>query len=155
MPRAYKAREVIQMDTVDFGEIFAFTGVDIFSREADVLITPAITSNYGAQFLTLSMGRRFNGFSELIQTDGGPEFENEFKLNVEKYCNQHRVARPYKKNEQAYIESFNRTLRKECLGWKKYKINELNDCQGRVERFLKRYHYHRPHIGLGMKPPLS
>src|SRR5207253_1471356 len=35
VPKADKAREVIQMDTVDFGELFAFTAVDIFSKEAD------------------------------------------------------------------------------------------------------------------------
>gem|GEM_PF-4538370 len=28
-----------------------------------------------------------------------------------------RTGRPYKKNEQAYIESFNRIFRKEYLGW--------------------------------------
>lgn len=155
VPKAKGPREVIQMDTVDFGNIFAFTGIDIFSREVDVLIAPAITANYGSQFLDFSMSRRFDGFSKLIQTDGGSEFEAEFKLNVANYCEIHRVARPYKKNEQAYIESFNRTLRKECLGWRKYKLNELEYVQNQVETFLKRYHYHRPHMGLGMKPPLS
>jgi len=33
-PQATAAREVVQMDTVDFGGLFAFTAVDIFSREA-------------------------------------------------------------------------------------------------------------------------
>lgn len=154
LPKAKGPREVIQMDTVDFGNIFAFTGVDIFTREVDVLIAPAITSHYGSKFLDFSMTRRFNGYSELIQTDGGSEFELDFKNNVTNYCKIHRVARPYKKNEQAYIESFNRTLRKECLGWRKYEANEIEYVQNRVEAFLKRYHYHRPHMGLGMKTPL-
>lgn len=155
LPKAEKPREVIQMDTVDFGGLFAFTGIDIYSREVDVLIAPAITSNFGSQFLDFSMKRRFNEYSELIQTDGGSEFEAEFKINVTNYCKVHRVARPYKKNEQAFIESFNRTLRKECLGWRKYQFNEIEYVQEQVELFLKRYHYHRPHMGLGMKPPLS
>ena len=34
---ASKPREVIQMDTIDFGELFAFTAIDIFSKEADIL----------------------------------------------------------------------------------------------------------------------
>lgn len=155
VPEANKPRDVIQMDTVDFGGIFAFTGVDIYSREADVLITPSINARYGAKYLDFSMQRRFNGYSKLIQTDGGSEFEAEFKVNVVNYCETHRIARPYKKNEQAFIESFNRTLRKECLGWRKYKVNELEYAQDKVEEFLKRYHYHRPHMGLGMRPPLS
>jgi transposase len=35
IPEASKPREVLQMDTIDFGEIFAFTAIDIFSRETD------------------------------------------------------------------------------------------------------------------------
>ena len=155
LPKANKPREVVQMDTVDFGGIFAFTGIDIFTREVEVLISPAITSNYGSKYLDFSMKRRFNGFVNLIQTDGGSEFEDEFKSNVSNYCAKHRIARPYKKNEQAFIESFNITLRKECLGWRKYQSNKLEYAQNQVEIFLKRYHYHRPHMGLGMKPPLS
>jgi len=114
IPRATKPREVIQMDTVDFGEAFAFTGIDIFSKEADVIIFPSLTSHDGLIYLETSMERRFGGHSDLIQTDGGPEFKDEFKLNVLRFTNRHRVARPYKKNEQSYIESFNRSLRKEC-----------------------------------------
>jgi hypothetical protein len=60
-----------------------------------------------------------------------------------------------KKNEQSFIESFNRTVRKECLGWTHYKPEEIPELNGYVQTFLERYHYHRPHIGLGMKPPLK
>jgi len=39
-----------------------------------------------------------------VQTDGGSEFEAQFKVQVWNYCEHHRVARPYKKNEQAHTE---------------------------------------------------
>lgn len=155
IPEASKPREVIQMDTLDYGDLFAFTGIDIYTREADVLIAPELTAKYGYRFLLQSMKRRFDGFVHLIQTDGGPEFKEEFKKNVISYCNRHRIARPYRKNEQSYIESFNRSFRKECLGWIKYRQYQLPYCQEMVESFLKRYHYHRPHMGIGMKPPLD
>lgn len=154
IPTATKSREVVQMDSLDFGEIYAFTGVDIFSKEADILLAPELTARYGYQFLEQSMDRRFDHFVHLVQTDGGPEFKEDFKQNVRQFCDRHRVARPYRKNEQSFIESFNRTVRKECLGWTKYKISQLPECQEMVESFLKRYHYHRPHMGLGMRPPL-
>lgn len=154
IPEASKPREVIQMDTMDFGDLFAFTGIDIFTREVDVLIAPELTANFGYQFLLQSMRRRFNNYVHLIQTDGGPEFKDEFKKNVVSYCDRHRVARPYRKNEQSFIESFNRSFRKECLGWGKYRHYQLPYCQTMVELFLNRYHYHRPHMGIGMKPPL-
>jgi len=31
---------------------------------------------------------------------------NQFEMDVSRYCNLHRVALPYKKKEQYYIESF-------------------------------------------------
>lgn len=155
VPKAFTPREVIQMDTIDFGELFAFTGIDIFTREADIFIAPALTAQQGYQFLRQSMGRRFNGHVQLLQTDGGPEFKEIFKSHVREYCDRHRVARPYKKNEQAYIESFNRTVRKECLGWIKYRLRDQQRCISLAEQFLDRYHYDRPHMGKGMQPLLT
>lgn len=155
VPKAEKPREVIQMDTIDFGNIFAFTAVDIYSKEADVILKPSLASSDGAAFLDTCMQRRFNGYSELIQADGGPEFKDKFKEKVYQYTDRFRISRPYKKNEQSFIESFNRTVRKECLGWNKYKPAEIPELTNYVEEFLERYHYHRPHISLGMKPPLE
>lgn len=155
VPKATKPREVIQMDSIDFGDIFAFTGVDIYTKEADILLTPELTSLEGERFLDQSMKRCFNGHTDLLQADGGPEFKDHFKAKVYTYCDRYRVSRPYKKNEQSYIESFNRTVRKECLGWQKYRLDQINQCQILVESFLSRYHYHRPHMGLNMQPPLQ
>ena len=154
IPKASKPREVIQMDTIDFGGLFAFTAIDIFTREADVFLAPELTARFGAEFLYRSMERRFGGHVHLLQTDGGPEFKAEFTNKVRSFCDRHRVARPYRKNEQSYIESFNRTVRKECLGWQNYRPDELGECSTLVESFLKRYHYHRPHMSLDMTPPL-
>ena len=155
VPHAQKPREVIQMDSIDFGGIFAFTAVDIFSKKADVTLAPELTSEYGVDFLDTCMQRRFNSHSDLIQADGGHEFKDKFKAKVLNYTDRFRISRPYKKNEQSYIESFNRTVRKECLGWGKHKPNQIPQLTAVVDEFLNRYHYHRPHIGLGMKPPLE
>lgn len=154
VPEANKPREVIQMDTVDFGAVFAFTGVDIFSREAVVKLYPSLTAKDGLDFLEYSFNSRYKHV-ELLQTDGGSEFKAEFRSNVFKFADRFRVSRPYKKNEQGYIESFNRTVRKECLGWSKYYPSQIPQLTLIVNEFLDRYHYHRPHIGRGMKPPLE
>lgn len=154
-PHASKPQEVVQMDTVDFGDVYAFTGVDIFSREADILLAPALTASYGYAFLKQAMVRRFHGFTETIQTDGGHEFKREFQKHVLEYSQRHRVAHPYRKNEQSFIESFNRTLRKECLGWGNFKAQEIPALTKEVEQYLLYYHEKRPHISLGMRPPLK
>ena len=155
IPEASRPREVVQMDTIDFGGLYAFTAIDIFTREADILLVPELTARYGLHFLHQSMERRFDNHVHVIQTDGGPEFKADFLTNISAFCDRHRVARPYRKNEQSYIESFNRTVRKKCLGWNTYRVDELQECTKLVESFLVRYHYHRPHLGLGMRTPLS
>jgi transposase InsO family protein len=156
VPQASAPRQVVQMDTIDFGRVFAFTAVDIFSREADVLLAAELTSSQGKAFLHQCMTRRFTpGHVQVVQTDGGPEFKGEFAQAVGDFCERHRLARPYKKNEQSYIESFNRTVRKECLGWGKYPPDELPALSAEVEAFLWRYHHHRPHLAFApMRPPL-
>jgi len=155
IPQASQPREVIQLDSVDFGEIYAFNAIDIFSREVDVVLRLSLTSRDGRISFETSMKRRFGGHVDLAQTDGGPEYKDEFKRVVLKYADRHRIARAYRKNEQAYIESFNRSLRKECLGWTKYKVKDLSMLTKEVKEYLKYYHYERPHLSLGMRPPLG
>lgn len=152
VPKANKPREVVQMDTVDFGQIFAFTGVDIFTKEVSVKLYCSLTAKDGLDFLNYSFAKRYNHV-ELLQTDGGPEFKAEFRRSVFKFADRFRVSRPYKKNEQAYIESFNRSLRKECLGWSKYKPNDIPDLEKELTEYLVYYHNKRPHMSLGMKTP--
>lgn len=155
VPKAKSPREVVQMDSVNFGNIFAFCAVDIFSKEADVLLRTSLEATDGQVFLHTCMKRRFDGFSDLIQTDGGSEFKADFHQDTPLYCKRHRFARAYKKNEQSYIESFNRSLRKECLGWGKYKPNQIPALTREINHWLVYYHYQRPHLGLGMRPPLK
>jgi len=155
IPTAQAARQVIQMDTILFGQVFAFTAVDIFTKESAVLLRPALEAVDGKVFLEYCMPTRFDGFSEIIQTDGGSEFKADFSQAIGEYCDRHRIARPYRKNEQAFIESFNRSLRKECLGWMKYKVSQIPQLTLQVEDWLQYYHYVRPHISLNMRPPLK
>lgn len=152
IPHAQSPREVIQMDTVDFGQLFAFTGVDIFTKEVSVKLYPSLTAKDGLDFLTFSMSSRFN-HTKLLQSDGGPEFKAEFKQHVLEYADRFRVSAPYKKNEQSYIESFNRSLRKECLGWSKYKRSDLPTLEEELSDYLMYYHTKRSHMSLNMLTP--
>lgn len=152
VPKANKPREVIQMDTVDFGYVFAFTGIDIFSKDISVKLYPSLTSTDGLNFLQSSMQERYK-HTNLLQVDGGPEFKGEFKQNVFNFADRFRVARPYKKNEQAYIESFNRSLRKECLGWSKYTEKQIPYLQKEVDSWIDYWHNDRVHLGANLKTP--
>ena len=47
IPEASMPREVVQMDSIDFGDIYAFTAIDTFTKEADILLAPALTAKHG------------------------------------------------------------------------------------------------------------
>jgi len=52
----------------------------------------------------------------VLQTDGGSEFKAGCAEGMSRLAERHRIARAYKKNEQAFIEAFNGTLRREEFG---------------------------------------
>ncbi len=153
VPKAHNPREVVQTDTVDFGDVFAYTMVDIFTREAAVVLATSLEARYGAYALKRQMD--YFGHVALIQRDGGSEFEKEWEQLAPAYCETIRTAQPYKKNEQAYIESFNRTLRKECLGWAMYKKEDMPILQAELKQFLRTYNTERPHLSLDMRAPVE
>ena len=112
-PKGNYARDVVQADTVAFGDIFAYTYIDTYTRQAHVDLETGLESADG--YASLTSAKKIFKEIRLLQTDGGHEFEGEFKQRVGEVANEHRISRPYRKNEQSFIESFNRTLRKECL----------------------------------------
>jgi len=61
---------------------------------------------------------------------GGPEFKGKFK--------------------QSYIESFNRILRKECLGWGNYHPKDIPQMNKDLTEY---YHSKRVHCSLNMQTP--
>lgn len=151
LKKGEKPRESIQTDTVDLGELFAFNAIDTFTREAAVVIKPALDALAGKQALKQHLD--FFERIDHIQKDGGSEFKAEWQAYARRHIPSIRTARPYKKNEQAFIERFNGILRKECLGYLTYKKKDLQAVQEKVNQYLEYYHNQRPHLSLGMKTP--
>ena len=149
--KGLKPREVIQTDTVDLGSLYAFTAIDTFTKEASVVIASRLTAAAGKEALKLQL-RQFHKIDH-IQRDGGSEFKREWQEYAARHIPSIRTARPYKKNEQAFIERFNGILRKECLGYLHYKKQDMAVIQQRVNEYLEYYHNKRPHLSLNMQTP--
>lgn len=143
--------DIVQCDTVMFGELVAFTFYDTFSKQPFVRMATRLKSYQGAKALKLAY--QFYGKIRLLQRDGGPEFKNFFEKTALLRGTELRTSRPYRKNDQSYIESFNRVLRKECLGWALYKKEQKEQLQTKVNAFLRAYIHDRPHLGLNMMTP--
>lgn len=149
--RGYYAGEVVQMDTLALGALYAFTAIDTYTKQAVVVIRPGLTAEDGR--LALEEVARRLGPIRVLQTDGGSEFEKDFAAAVPLYAQEHVIARPYRKNDQAFIECFNGTLRREEFGRTPFKASDLALAQQRADAFLDYYHHRRPHLALGMKTP--
>ncbi|PSO43126.1 hypothetical protein BRC19_02265 [Candidatus Saccharibacteria bacterium QS_5_54_17] len=146
MVTASAPRQVVEHDTVDLGELYAYTALDIFTKEPSVFIGTDLEMETGARAFAHHHG--YYGDTELHQSDNGSEFRTDFVAAVEDTGAKHRYSRPYKKNEQAHIENFNKALRSECLGKAYYSTSELAEVQQKVDEFIRHYIHQRWHMGL-------
>jgi transposase InsO family protein len=139
-------RELIEHDTVDFGELFAYTSIDVFTKDICVIMATNLTMETGAEvFLKQKL---YYGQAYCHQSDEGSEFQSLFVDAVTATGSIHRYGRPYKKNDQAHIENFNKSLRSECLGWGKYKKEDIDWVQQKVDAYMKHWLTERWHMGL-------
>ena len=139
-------RELVEHDTVDFGELFAYTSIDVFTKEPAVVMATDLAAETGTKAFLRQ--KAYYGEVYCHQSDEGSEFLGIFPDAVTATGSLHRYGRPYKKNDQAHIENFNKSLRSECLGWGKYPKEDLEWLQAKVNAYLKHWMNERWHMGL-------
>ena len=131
--------------------IRALTVVDNFSRES-----LAITVDYALKAAdvvsTMQHLQALRGTPKRIQVDNGSEF---ISLALDRWAYEQGVtldfSRPGKPTDNAFIESFNGSLRDECLNvhW----FLSLSDAREKIERWRVDYNEFRPHSSLGNLTP--
>ncbi|MBP6005617.1 DDE-type integrase/transposase/recombinase [Candidatus Saccharibacteria bacterium] len=100
--KAYSPREVVEHDTLDLGGgVYAYTAIDVFTKEPSVKIALDLTMATGAKIFRLHSS--YYGKTKLHQSDNGSEFQTDFREAVYRSGANHRYSRPYKKNEQSHI----------------------------------------------------
>lgn len=130
---------------------FAFNAIDTFTKEVSVILKTELDALAGKEALKEHLN--FFGNIDHIQKDGGSEFKAEWQKYAHRRIKSIRTAKPYRKNEQAFIERFNGILRKECVGYLKYKATDLPWLQEQINQYLDYYHNDRPHLALNMQTP--
>jgi putative transposase len=92
-----------------------------------------------------------HGAPRALRCDNGPE------RPLTEWCERHGVIlqhiQPGKPNQNAYIERFNRTYRREVLD--AYVFASLAQVRAETETWLTTYNTERPHDSLGGVPPLT
>lgn len=139
-------------DTLFDGQRFRLlTVVDCFSRESLAIVPRA---HFRAAHVVDVLDRltRERGAPQTIRCDNGPEFAGRM---LDQWAYFHHVtldfSRPATPTDNAFIESFNASLRRELLNasW----FLSLADARERTEIWRKEYNEDRPHSSLGDLTP--
>jgi transposase InsO family protein len=94
------------------------------------------------------------GAPSYLRSDNGPEF---IAFALQQWLREHHChtlyITPGSPWENPFIESFNGTLRAECLN--RWLFADGQEAQIIIEQWRQEYNHHRPHSSLGYVPPAA
>lgn len=128
-----------------------FTLVDAYTRECLAL---EVAGSFGGRDVAQVLSRiaSTRGLPATIACDNGTEFTSR-ALDQWAYTNRVQLdfSRPGKPTDNATIESFNASVRRECLS--EHYFSTLADAQHTLGSYQTEYNNQRPHSSLGQKTP--
>jgi putative transposase len=139
-------------DELNQGQRFrALTVVDVYTREA-LAIDVGVRLRGENVVETLNRLVTQRGKPKYLFADNGAEFTGRL-MDMWAYHHGTRIdfSRPGKPTDNAFIESFNGSLRDECLNvhW----FESIEHAKKVIERWRVDYNESRPHMALGNIPP--
>lgn len=153
-PEAVLPGDLVQMDTITFQigkkKFYVYTLIDLASRWAYAKVSMRINTHCSLRFLKEAMVVAPFRF-KMIQSDHGQEFSTWFTEHIQLLGLAHRHSRVRKKNDNAHIERFNRTLEDECLYKTCYNPKAY---QKAIDAYLPYYNNERLHLGINYLTPL-
>lgn len=150
--------DLVQVDTIHFNEKwgkskqkhYLYTLIDLKTRWVYAMGSDMINPKVSAYFVTEAQKYFPHGF-KVIQTDNGQEFSGQFEQRLKHSGIAQRRIRLGKKNDNAHIERFNRTMQDELLG----RWPTSSTISSKLTEYLAFYNTERLHSGLQYKTPLS
>lgn len=127
------------------------TVIDVFTREC-VAMTVGTRLTGADVVSTLERTRSQRGTPQRLFCDNGAEFTSQL-LDLWAYGHGVRIefSRPGKPTDNAYVESFNGTLRDECLNAHWYQT--IDEARTQIAEWRIEYNESRPHRALKEIPP--
>jgi putative transposase len=150
-PNQYWSMDFVHDQLADGRRFRCLTLVDNFTR-----VSPAIEAGRsltGRDVVNvLDRLAATHRLPEVIFADNGTEFTSR-AVDLWAYDNGVKIdySRPGKPTDNAYIESFNGTLRSECLNlhW----FTSIEEAKSRIEAWRREYNEFRPHSSIGDRTP--
>ncbi|MEM7208852.1 MAG: IS3 family transposase [Pseudomonadota bacterium] len=135
----------------DGKKLRVLTIVDNFSRVSPAIGVRRQYTGYDV-VRTLDRATKRYGIPRTIRVDNGPEFVSK-ELDLWAYVNDVTLdfSRPGKPTDNAFIESFNARVQKECLN--QHWFLSLSDARLKINQWRKEYNEDRPHSMLGYLTP--
>lgn len=152
-PKAERPRHVLQMDLVHLGMfgLSVLTVIDTWTREGLALPLKDREAKSVARWLP-TLKRHFGPIT-ILQTDNGSEFKGVFLKQVTRWATTHRTIHPGAKEENGFVESFNRTVRDYGVGRRTWQHHEYSKLAATLEDFVRRYNHETPHLSLNLQTP--
>ncbi len=132
--------------------IRALTVVDNFSRECLAIEVGNVLRGDDVVAVMERLKQLHRRIPHRLQTDNGSEF---ISKTLDRWAYENKVtmdfSRPGKPTDNALVESFNGSLRDECLNvhW----FLSLDDAQEKIEKWRQEYNQQRPHSSLNNQTP--
>ena len=150
------ANQVWSMDFVadqlaDGRRFRALTILDVFTRESLAIeVGQRLKGEDVVGALNQIRGKR--GVPKVLFCDNGSEFSSQI-MDLWAYHNRVQIdfSRPGKPTDNAHVESFNGTLRAECL--EVHWFATLTEAKQVIESWRREYNDSRPHRSLGERTP--
>ena len=152
-PHEVGSRDFMADQLVDGRRFRALTVVEVFRRES--LALEVGQSLKGENVVgVLNQIRQQRRTPKILFCDNGAEFTSPI-MDLWAYQNGVRIdfSRPGKPTDNAHVESFNGTLRAECLDahW----FTSLGEAKQIIEAWRREYNESRPHRALGERTPIE
>jgi putative transposase len=140
-------------DTLANGsKIRVLTAIDLYTRECVALEAAAGFSGADVSTILARAASEGRSLPSRIRVDNGTEFTAK-ALDHWAYWNRVQLdfSRPGKPVDNAFVEAFNASLRRQCLS--QHWFLSLEEAQATLDAWKEDYNNHRPHSSLGQLPP--
>jgi transposase-like protein len=131
-----------------------FTAIEEITKIAFARIYKTNTSGFAEDFLKRLMYLA-DGKVNIMHQDNGSEFKGAFERACETLGILQIYSRPYTPKDNPALEKFNDTIQREWLALSEVGLDDIDEANKDLTKWLIKYNSYRPHQALDYKTPLE